>query len=373
MITIEEMQTMLDEIAAEFPPEFFNELNGGIILLPEARHNDEYPDSDLYTLGMYHRGGGLGRYISIYYGSFMRVHGYLSADKIKEQLRSTVRHEFRHHFESLAGNDDLERLDKQYIDGYISSAVADGDDVDDGEDYDEDSDDEDFDDEYYDGIDDEYRRRGYGRRRGHGMTAAGRAEFQSRQAAMIGESRFRKYAVLAPIVETADGKCLLFEKRSAHLRRQPGEICFPGGKLESGEDPLRCAVRETTEELRVEERQIDVLGPGDIFVSPFNIIIYPFIGALKEYRNTYNPDEVAEVLAVPIGFFLKNPPETYGSTIVNRLPEGFPYERIPGGEHYPWASGSYDVLFYQYNDLVIWGITAYIVQSAVGLIDTYGL
>jgi 8-oxo-dGTP pyrophosphatase MutT (NUDIX family) len=205
------------------------------------------------------------------------------------------------------------------------------------------------------------------------MTAAGSAEFQTRHPGMIGESRFRKYAVLAPIVETADGKCLLFEKRSARLRRQPGEICFPGGKLEPGEEPLRCALRETTEELCVEERQIDVLGPGDIFVSPFNIIIYPFIGVLKEYRDTYNPDEVAEVLAVPIDFFLKNPPETYGSTIVNRLPQDFPYERIPGGANYPWASGSYDVLFYQYRQEIIWGITAYIVQSVAGLIDRYRL
>jgi predicted Zn-dependent protease with MMP-like domain len=133
MITIEEMQTMLDEIAAEFPPEFFSELNGGIILLPEARHHDEDPDGELYTLGVYNRGGGLGRYIGIYYGSFMRVYGYLSADKIKEQLRSTVRHEFRHHFESLAGDDDLERLDKKYIDDYNNGEDDDYDDEDDGE------------------------------------------------------------------------------------------------------------------------------------------------------------------------------------------------------------------------------------------------
>ena len=213
------------------------------------------------------------------------------------------------------------------------------------------------------------------------MTAAGRAsegasrrdEFRSRRVEMIGEGRFLKYAVLVPIVETDDRKCLLFEKRSAHLRRQPGEICFPGGKLESGESPRRCAVRETAEELCIEERQIDILGPGDIFVSPFNIIIYPYIGVLRDYRYTYNQDEVAQVLAIPVDFFLKNPPETYGSTIVNRLPEDFPYERIPGGENYPWASGSYDVLFYQYSDLLIWGITAYLVQSAAALIDTYGL
>jgi hypothetical protein len=113
--------------------------------------------------------------------------------------------------------------------------------------------------------------------------------------------------------------------------------------------------------------------PGDVFVSPFDIIIYPFIGKLIDYRQTYNTAEVAEVIAVPVDFFVKNPPETYKSTIVSRQSEDFPFERIPGGENYPWASGSYDVLFYQYGELLIWGITAYLVQSAVELISRYHL
>lgn len=200
-----------------------------------------------------------------------------------------------------------------------------------------------------------------------------KAEFAARRIAMIGEARFQKYAVLVPIAETEEGRCLLFEKRSERLRRQPGEICFPGGKLEPGEAPVSCAVRETVEELRIARSQIEILGPGDIFVSPFNIIIYPFIGVLRDYKGTYNPDEVAEVIAVPVDFFIKNPPERYGSTLVNRLPEDFPYERIPGGENYQWASGSYDVLFYKYRDTQIWGITAWLVQSAAGLIDQYNL
>ncbi len=200
-----------------------------------------------------------------------------------------------------------------------------------------------------------------------------KADFASRRPGMIGESRLRKYAVLIPIVETPDGSSLIFEKRSASLRRQPGEICFPGGKLEPGEKPQACAVRETTEELLIEARQISILGPGDIFVSPFDIMIYPFIGKLQGYMYTYNPDEVSEVLTVPVAFFLTNPPEEYKSTIVSQLPEDFPYERIPGGEKYPWANGTHDVLFYQYHEQLIWGITARIVQSAAALIDRYRL
>ncbi len=122
-----------------------------------------------------------------------------------------------------------------------------------------------------------------------GGRALDRADFLSRRPGMVGEGRFKKFAVLVPIVETRDGHSLIFEKRAGSLRRQPGEICFPGGKLEPGESPEMCAVRETTEELRVSEGQIGVLGPGDIFVSPFDLIIYPYIGKINDYRFTYNP------------------------------------------------------------------------------------
>ncbi len=188
---------------------------------------------------------------------------------------------------------------------------------------------------------------------------------------MIGENRIKKYAVLVPIIDTPEGRFLIFEKRANHLRRQPGEICFPGGMLEPGELPQSCAVRETKEELCIEERQISILGPGDIFVSPFDTIIYPFIGELCDYRFTHNPEEVSEVISVPIHFFLNSPPEKYDSTIISRLPNGFPYERIPGGENYPWANGTHEILFYQYGNLMIWGITAYLVRSAAELIDRY--
>lgn len=166
MISIEDMQRMLDDIAEEFPSEFFKELNGGIILLPEAKRHDKSVDNDLYVLGEYHRGSSMGRYISIYYGSFNRVYGHLPADRITEKLRRTVRHEFRHHIESLAGTDDLERIDRKYIADYESGQDYEDDDGDEFEDdnseyddeYDNEYDDDEFDAENDDGDDedDEY-------------------------------------------------------------------------------------------------------------------------------------------------------------------------------------------------------------------------
>ena len=119
MISIDEMEKMLDELASELPEEFYKELNGGIILLPETKfHNNKNAD-DLYILGEYHQEVSLGRYICIYYGSFLKVYGYLSKDKIRPQLRKVLRHEFRHHLESLAGERLLEIEDEQYILDYL--------------------------------------------------------------------------------------------------------------------------------------------------------------------------------------------------------------------------------------------------------------
>lgn len=178
---------------------------------------------------------------------------------------------------------------------------------------------------------------------------------------------------MIPMIDISGTKYLLFEKRSNKLRRQPGEICFPGGKLEPGESLEECALRETVEELQVSPQQIELLGAGDIYISPFNLLIYTFIGIIRDYQDTFGADEVEEVIKVPLGFFQEYPPEKYESKLIHQLPEDFPYEWIQGGRKYPWAKGSHDILFYRYEDLTIWGMTAQIVKSAVELMEEYGI
>lgn len=121
MISIDDMQELLNEIAEDFPPEFYKDLNGGIILLPESKHDERSIDHDLYILGEYHRSYSLGRYIAIYYGSFAQIFGNLSLAELRAELRKTLRHEFRHHVESLAGERDLEIEDEQKMARYLMS------------------------------------------------------------------------------------------------------------------------------------------------------------------------------------------------------------------------------------------------------------
>jgi hypothetical protein len=120
MVSFEEMGQMLDEMATGFPQALYRELNGGISLVPESKVNPKGRRRDLYILGEYHNGGTLGRYILLYYGSFAQVFGHLDKEALAEELLHTLKHEFTHHLESLAGERDLEFEDAKFIAEYFN-------------------------------------------------------------------------------------------------------------------------------------------------------------------------------------------------------------------------------------------------------------
>lgn len=120
MITIAEMEAMLDEIAEEFPRQLYEKLNGGVMLLPDEKQSPVSRKNDLYILGEYHVDRMMGRYIVIYYGSFMRLFGSLNQEVLKAKLTHTLKHEFIHHLESLAGEHGLEVEDARFIEKYLS-------------------------------------------------------------------------------------------------------------------------------------------------------------------------------------------------------------------------------------------------------------
>ena len=120
VITLEEVGAILDEIAEELPKEFYRELNGGVVLLPQVKlHPSSLETNRLYVLGEYHHDPrGLGRYIAIYYGSFVRAHGHETLERQEGHLRDVLCHEFTHHMESLAGERGLEIKDAVQIAQY---------------------------------------------------------------------------------------------------------------------------------------------------------------------------------------------------------------------------------------------------------------
>ena len=119
MASIEEVQIILDEIAEELPPEIYKDLNGGIILLPQVKFHKKSVDNDLYVMGEYRNERILGRYIIVYYGSVERIYGNLPRNRLKNKLRSVIKHEFIHHLESLAGEKHLEIEDERKLSEYL--------------------------------------------------------------------------------------------------------------------------------------------------------------------------------------------------------------------------------------------------------------
>ncbi len=181
---------------------------------------------------------------------------------------------------------------------------------------------------------------------------------------LIGLPETRKAAVCIPLIETEDGWDILFEVRAADIDSQPGDICFPGGGLEEGETTGEAAVREMTEELLVKEDQIEVLGLMDVFGGGSGMLyVYPYAVILHGYEGTFSSDEVERVFRVPLAWFLENRPEIYHTTMQVVPGEEFPYERIHGGRDYAWRKHWDEVMFYQYKDETIWGMTAKIMDA----------
>ena len=178
-------------------------------------------------------------------------------------------------------------------------------------------------------------------------------------------------AVLLPLLEICGELQILFEVRALHLKRQPGEICFPGGRVEPEEmsRPQDAAIRETFEEINVPPESVDLIGPLDYFISPIGSLIYPFLGKLNiNELPKPNPDEVQEVFLVPLSFLLNAEPDQSKLVIGTCFAEDFPFHRLPDRYQPGWRlMGSSPVYFYQYGDRLIWGATAGILHSFLGM------
>ena len=131
-----------------------------------------------------------------------------------------------------------------------------------------------------------------------------RARWQGHTPKPLGMQR--EYAVLVPLVEGGEGPALLFEVRADTLARQPGEVCFPGGRMEPGETPGQCALRESWEELGIPPEQVELIAPLDFQCGRGEFVFYPVLGRVAPEAAAAlrpNPGEVKETFCVPAAFF----------------------------------------------------------------------
>ena len=188
---------------------------------------------------------------------------------------------------------------------------------------------------------------------------------------LIGADNVIHASVVVPIIYI-DGVCnFIFEVRSKKLRHQPGEISFPGGKIESGERAKDAAIREFCEELMCSEDNIKIISEIDTYLAPARALIHCFLAEVNEDINlNIENDEVTEIFLVPVRYFLDTDPEEYRNSVCVEPDEKFPFKKMCISESYTWGNPSYPVYFYEYNGYVIWGITAYIARNFVKKLDS---
>jgi 8-oxo-dGTP pyrophosphatase MutT (NUDIX family) len=116
----------------------------------------------------------------------------------------------------------------------------------------------------------------------------------------------RPAAVLVPVVDRAEPTVLLTQ-RAIHLPQHPGQISFPGGKIEPSDDtPLAAALREAEEEVGLEPSVIDPIGYLDLYMTTQGFRIVPLLARIApDYRLTLNPSEVDEAFEVPLQFLME--------------------------------------------------------------------
>jgi len=184
-----------------------------------------------------------------------------------------------------------------------------------------------------------------------------------------GWQKYKRASVTIPIVMVDEKPHILFEIRSKNLSTQPSEVCFPGGKMDEDESPLDTAIRETCEELGVNNGDFSVISPLDLLVSPFNIIIHPFLIHLYDIdKININTSEVEKTFLVPLDYLLSKEPELYINKVNITPHDSFPYDIIPSKHNYTFATGSYETYFYTYKDYIIWGITAKILFNFLSIV-----
>lgn len=124
------------------------------------------------------------------------------------------------------------------------------------------------------------------------------------------EARFAGFtpaAVLVPVVVGGAEPTLLLTRRSAHLHDHPGQIAFPGGRVNAGDtSPEATALREAQEEIGLAPDQVELIGRlPDYYITASGFRVTPVVGLLRTpLALRLDAFEVAEAFETPLSFLL---------------------------------------------------------------------
>jgi 8-oxo-dGTP pyrophosphatase MutT (NUDIX family) len=146
-------------------------------------------------------------------------------------------------------------------------------------------------------------------------------------------------AVLVPVTDRAEPGVILTQ-RPETMRRHPGQVAFPGGRIDPGDDgPIAAALREAAEEIALPRHEVTIVGITDLYRTVTGFEVTPVIGVVTpDLILTPSAEEVSAVFEVPLAFLL----DSANHRRVERMWQG-------QQRHY------YEILW---DDRRIWGATA---------------
>jgi 8-oxo-dGTP pyrophosphatase MutT (NUDIX family) len=168
------------------------------------------------------------------------------------------------------------------------------------------------------------------------------------------DSRFatgemRDAAVLAAIVERPRPTFLLTHRPST-MRSHPGQVAFPGGKIDDGETAVEAALREAWEELAIPPDEVTVIGESDVYRTGTGYVITPIVATIPpDLPLVPNPTEVAQWFEAPVDFVFDQANHTMGSA--------------------QWQGETRRFIEIMWHEHRIWGVTAAIIHNLSRRLD----
>lgn len=193
-------------------------------------------------------------------------------------------------------------------------------------------------------------------------------KLQKTPSLFIGEKTAFRSVVLIPLTKIEGKWQVVFQVRSLSMRKQPGDISFPGGRVDLEDATLLdAALRETKEELGVNPGTVEIVEALSPYIASPSFVVYPFVGVIQydEIVPGYNPEEVEEVFTIPLDWLLQHEPYMHLVSMTPRPAADFPFEKIANGSDYEWGTHAVEEWFYDYKDYTVWGLTARILKHFI--------